>query len=318
MYALNLLRVVFVYILYINTAFASSIVTVATGSTSGLYYPSGGAICRLYNLSKEGNTKCIVESTPGSLYNLNAVEGGLNNFAFVQADEMLSYIDKKKKEGNASGIQVVFPLYTEAFVLVASKNSGIANINDIKGKSINIGVENSGVRNFTSKFIDAMHLKSTDFKSIATENQSSVEHMLCSGVVDVSFFISGQPSEMIQNLVENCGAKIIPFTNNVIENILKQNPYYTVVKIPSEMYVGHNFEIQTIGTKAILITSSFANEELVYNLANVIIKNFEAFKQYSSVTNKMSVEEVGIPLPYLQFHSGAIKALNENGIKNNF
>ena len=90
MSVLNLIRFVFGSFLISFSAFATEIITIATGSTSGLYYPSGGAICRIFNLSAKNEKKCIVESTPGSEYNLNAVEGGLNNFAFVQADELFT------------------------------------------------------------------------------------------------------------------------------------------------------------------------------------------------------------------------------------
>lgn len=309
------LLVLFSCLCILPSAFATSVVTIATGSNVGLYYPSGSAICRLLNLTSKNGVRCIVESTPGSSYNLNAVEGGMNNFAFVQADELLSYAEKKKQEGHPSTVQVVFPLYTEAFVLVVSSQSGIQNLEDIKGKSINIGAEGSGVRNFTTKIVENLSLKSTDFKNIISETQPNAKQMLCSGNIDASLFVAGQPSETIQHLVENCGAKIIPFPQSLINNIISQNPYYSLVKIPSEMYFGHAFEIQTIGTKAVLVTSNVTDSETVYNLTNTIVSNFETFKRYSPVTSRMSVEEINSSLPFLQFHPSAIKAFEENGLK---
>ena len=239
----------------------------------------------------------------------------ITNFAFVQADELLGYITNMKKQERKSEIKVVFPFYTEAFVMLASSHSEIETIADIKGKTINIGVEGSGVRNFTSRLVSVLNLKSTDFKNIYTEDQSSAEQMVCANMVDASFFISGQPNSMIQSLVENCGAKIIPLSEEAINGILNQNSYYTVVKIPSGMYASHNRDIHTIGTKSVLITSTLTNDEITYELVKNIAQNFDSFKQYSPVTERMLVNELNSPLPHLEVHPSAIKALSEVGVK---
>jgi TRAP transporter TAXI family solute receptor len=311
---MQLVRLIYIVFFITFTAHSSDIITIATGSTSGLYYPSGGAICRIFNLSSNGETKCIVESTPGSEYNLNAVEGGLNNFAFVQADEFFSYLQMKQKDGKESGVQIVFPLYTETFVMIASKDSGINTIEDIKGKRINIGVDGSGVRNFTSSIIKHLGTKSTDFKSIFTENQSSIEHFICNNIIDASLVVSGQPNSMIKNLIENCGAKIITFSQDFIKSIMQQNSFYTVSEIPGGMYFGYNQNIQTVGTKALLITSKYTNDEQIYNMVGYIIQNFGSFKQYSPVTERMTVEALNATLPHFPVHPSVIKAFRENGI----
>ncbi len=306
----------FVFFAITKHCFAE-VLTIATGSMSGLYYPSGGAICRIFNLSANGENKCIVESTPGSEYNLNAIEGGLNNFAFVQADELFTYMQNQKKEEKETEIKVVFPLYTETFVMVASKDSQINSIMDIKGKNINIGIEGSGVRNFTSRIIQFFDMKSTDFKNIATANQASAEHLLCSGALDVALVVSGQPSNILKNLTENCGAKIIPFPQEFINSIIKNNNFYTLTTIPAGMYYEHKNNIQTVGTRAILITSKYTSDEIVYNLVTYIVKNFESFHQYSPVMQKMSVEEIGTAgLSHFPIHPSASKAFKENGLIN--
>jgi TRAP transporter TAXI family solute receptor len=293
---------------------ATEILTVATGSVSGLYYPSGGALCRIFNLSAKGDIKCIVESTPGSTYNLNAIEGGLNNFAFVQANELSEYLKNKKAQNQSSNILTVFPLYTEAFALVVSKNSEIKSVLDLKGKKINIGVEGSGVRNFISTLIQSLSFKNTDFAQIISESQSSVEHLLCNNTIDASIVVSGHPSKMIQNLTENCGAKIIPISENIIRQIMDQNDFYVSYAIPAGMYPNHNVAIPTIGTKTLLITSKYTNEEYVYSLVTYIVKNYDSFKQYSPVVQKSSVEYLNSSMPQFPLHPVVVKAFRENGI----
>lgn len=295
----------------------AEVLTIATGSMSGLYYPSGGALCRIFNLSASEDTKCIVESTPGSEYNLSAIEGGLNNFAFVQADELFTYIQNKEKEGQSTNIKVVFPLYTETFVMVASKDAQISSLSDIKGKNINIGAEGSGVRNFTSRIIQHLDAKSTDFKNISTANQTSAEHLLCSGSIDATLIVSGQPSPTLRNLIENCGAKIIPFPQSFINKVIQENNFYSITKIPSGMYYGYSADIQTVGTRAILITSKYIPDDTIYNLTNYVVKNFQSFCQYSPVTQRMSVEAINTnSLTQFPIHPSAMKAFKENGLVN--
>lgn len=294
--------------------FSTEIITIATGSVAGLYYPSGGAICRIFNLSSKGDTKCIVESTPGSTYNLNAVEGGLNNFAFVQANELSEYLKTKKAQNQTSNIMTVFPLYTEAFALVASKDSGIKSVLDLKGKKMNIGIDGSGVRNFISTLTQNLGLKSTDFASIVSESQSSAEHLLCNNSIDVSIIISGQPSKILQNLTENCGATIIPIPDNIIRQIMDRSDFYVAYSIPAGMYAKHVHDIPTIGTKTILITSKYTNEDYVYNMVTYIVKNYASFKQYSPVVQRSSVEYLNSSMPQFPVHPSVVKAFRENGI----
>ncbi len=310
---LNLIRFVFASLLISFSAFAMEIITIATGSTSGLYYPSGGAICRIFNLSSKNEKKCIVESTPGSEYNLNAVEGGLNNFAFVQADELFTYLAEKKKRSEISSISTVFPLYTETFLLIASKNSGITNFSEIKGKKINIGIDGSGVRNFTSQIMKFLALKTSDFKVI-TETQSAVEHSLCNNIADASIVIGGQPNKTVQNLIEQCGARIIPFSPEFIQLTMEQNAFYSLATIPTGMYLGYSQPVQTLGTKALLVTSKYTSEENVFDITNYIIKNFDSFKQYSPVIMQNTVQTINPNMLQFPVNNASSKAFKENEI----
>ena len=313
MSVLNLIKFVFVLTLTSFSAFATEIITIATGSTSGLYYPSGGAICRIFNLSAGNEKKCIVESTPGSEYNLSAVEGGLNSFAFVQADELFTYLSEKKKRNEPSSISVVFPLYTETFLLVASKNSGITTLADIKGKRLNIGVDGSGVRKFTSQIMKFLALKTTNFK-VSTETQAAVENSLCNNVVDASIVIGGQPNKVVQNLIEQCGAKIIPLSSEFIQLTMEQNPFYSISTIPAGMYLGYAQSLTTLGTKALLVTSKYTSDETTYDITNYTIKNFDSFKQYSPVMMQNTVQTLNPNTLQFPVHNSAVNAFKENGV----
>ena len=126
------------------------IITIGTGSVTGVYYPAGGAICRLVNRArKEHNIRCFVESTGGSIYNLHALRDGEVNFGIVQSD--WQYAAYRGEGVFADGpaykdLRSVFSLHSEMFTVAVSKESGITTFSQLKGKRVNLGDRGSGMR----------------------------------------------------------------------------------------------------------------------------------------------------------------------------
>ena len=118
-------------------------VTIGTGGVTGVYYPTGGAICRLVNKGKkEHGTRCSVESTGGSIYNLNAIATGDLDMGVAQSDwQYHAYhgTSKFKKNGANKDLRAVFSVHPEPFTVVARADSGIVSFADLKGKRVNVG-----------------------------------------------------------------------------------------------------------------------------------------------------------------------------------
>ena len=125
-------------------------VTIGTGGVTGVYYPTGGAICRLVNKSrKEHGVRCSVESTGGSIYNLNTIRAGELDMGIVQSDwQYHAYRGTSafEKQGANKNLRAVFSVHPEAFTVLARKDSGITKFEDLKGKRVNIGNPGSGQR----------------------------------------------------------------------------------------------------------------------------------------------------------------------------
>ncbi len=70
-----------------NGAASTEFITIGTGGVTGVYYPTGGAICRLVNKGrKEHGVRCSVESTGGSVYNINTIRAGELDMGVAQSD----------------------------------------------------------------------------------------------------------------------------------------------------------------------------------------------------------------------------------------
>ncbi|MEO8857956.1 MAG: TAXI family TRAP transporter solute-binding subunit, partial [Burkholderiaceae bacterium] len=123
-------------------------VTIGTGGVTGVYYAVGGAICRLVNKDRaKTGIRCSVESTGGSVYNVNAIKAGELDFGMAQSDVQYQAYNGggATKEPNKD-LRAVFSVHPEPFTLVARKESGITKFTDLKGKRVNVGNPGSGTR----------------------------------------------------------------------------------------------------------------------------------------------------------------------------
>ena len=130
-----------------TSAFAYKYITIGTGGVTGVYYPTGGAICRIMNkMKKKTGIKCTVESTGGSVYNVNAIKKGELDFGIAQSDVVYqAYNGEGKFKGKPfKSLRVVMSIHPELLTLVVRKDSGIKNFFDLKGHRINIGNPGSG------------------------------------------------------------------------------------------------------------------------------------------------------------------------------
>ncbi|NVP01987.1 TAXI family TRAP transporter solute-binding subunit, partial [Photobacterium damselae subsp. damselae] len=137
-------------LLLAGQASAQEFITIGTGSVTGVYYPTGGAICKLVNKDrKDHNIRCSVESTGGSIYNINTLRSGELDFGVVQSDWQYHGYNgssKFKEQGPYPKLRAVFSIHTEPFNIIARADSGIKTLADLKGKRVNIGNPGSGDR----------------------------------------------------------------------------------------------------------------------------------------------------------------------------
>ncbi|MFN3662783.1 TAXI family TRAP transporter solute-binding subunit, partial [Yoonia sp.] len=134
-------------------------ISIGTGGVTGVYYPAGGAICRLVNRDRaEHGIRCGVESTGGSIFNINAIRSGELEFGVAQSDwQFHAYNGSSEFEGSAfEDLRAVFSLHPEPFTVVARANAGITNFEDLQGKRVNIGNPGSGQRGTMEVVMDAL------------------------------------------------------------------------------------------------------------------------------------------------------------------
>ncbi len=296
----------------------TTFVTIGTGGITGVYYPTGGAIAKMVNKKrKEYGIRATVESTGGSVFNVNAVMADDLEFGVVQSDRQYQAVNgmaEWKDKGKQSDLRAVFTIHPESITLVAADDSGINSIQDLKGKRVNICNHGSGQR---QNSIDALEAAGLDWESdIKAEGVKAAEApgLLQDGRIDAFFYTVGHPNG---NVKEATSGKrkvhMVPITG--VDQLLAKYPYYAKAVVPMKFYPGASNEgdVETFGVKATFVTSAKVPDEVVYAITKEIFDNFEAFKKlhpaYGVLTKKNMLEGMSAPI-----HPGAMKYFKEAGL----
>lgn len=293
-------------------------VTIGTGGVTGVYYPTGGAICRLVNKGKkEHGIRCSVESTGGSVYNLNAIAGGELDMGVAQSDwqyHAYNGTSKFEKEGPNKDLRAVFSVHPEPFNLVARADSGIKNFSDLKGKRVNIGNPGSGQRSTFEVVMDKYGWTKDDFKLASELKAAEQSAALCDNKVDAIVYVVGVPNGSIKEATTACDAVMVNVTGKEIDELVADNPFYRTATIPGGTYRGTDADTTTFGVGATFVSSAKVPEDTIYQVVKAVFENFDDFKKLHPAFANLKKEEMisdGLSAP---LHDGAMKYYKEAGL----
>lgn len=292
-------------------------ISIGTGGVTGVYYPAGGAICRLVNRGRqEHGIRCSAESTGGSVYNINTVRTGELDFGVAQSDwQYHSYkgTSQFQDQGPFENLRAVFSLHPEPFTLLVRGDSDIQSFEDLKGKRVNVGNPGSGQRATMEVVMDAFGIGMNDF-ALATELKGSeMAQALCDGNIDAMIYTVGHPAAAIQEAVNSCDVRLVDVDGEPIEKLIEENPYYRAASIPGGMYKGNPEPTQTFGVGATLITSADVPDDVVYILTKAVFDNLEQFKSLHPAFADLKAEEMISESLSVPIHEGAKRYYQERG-----
>src|SRR3954471_10118819 len=228
--------------------------TIGTGGVTGVYYAAGGAICRLVNKDRaKHGIRCSVESTGGSVFNVNTIKAGELDLGVTQSDVQYNAakgLGQFKEAGAYGDLRAVMSLHPEPFTVLARKELNAKSFADMKGKKFNVGNPGSGTRASLEELLAAMNWKLSDF-ALASELKAD-EHgpALCDGKIDGFFYGVGHPSANIQDPTTTCGAKLASITGPAGDKLIADKPYYAKAVIPGGLYPGNPDNTSTYGVLA--------------------------------------------------------------------
>lgn len=293
-------------------------ITIGTGGVTGVYYPTGGSICRLVNKGrKEHGIRCSAESTGGSVYNINTIRQGELDFGVAQSDwqyHAYNGTSKFEKDGPFKELRAVFSVHPEPFTVVARADSGIKKFQDLKGKRVNIGNPGSGQRGTMEVIMNALGWTTADFKLASELKSSEQAQALCDNNFDAMVFTVGHPSGSIKEATTSCDTVLVEVSGPEVDKLIADNDYYAPATVPGGMYNGTPEDTKTFGVGATFVSSTATSDEAVYQVVKAVFDNFDRFRKLHPAFANLKKEDMIKNALSAPLHDGAQKYYKEAGL----
>lgn len=276
--------------------FGSQALTIGTGPLNGVYYPTGGAICRVLNAGHAlHGDSCSVQSTRGSMANLKALDEGDVQLALVQSDVLhhaLHGTGPFSGQGANHELRSLFRLYQESLTLLAAPNSGITTLADIEGKRVYPGNKGAGEQITSQALMAAMGWQPGQFAAYQLKSDSEPLEGLCDGSLDAAFVVAGHPSLAVGDLISRCKVRLIPIEGEQIDTLLKQHPYYQRSRIAANLYPGQTTAINNIGMSAELVALASLPAPIVRTVRDTLLARVKQFSRLHPALSKVTPEQL--------------------------
>ena len=296
---------------------AAATVTIGTAGVMGAYYPLGGAVCRMVNVTRKlHKLRCSVEPSEGSVANIKGVLAGDLDLGIAQADtQFYAREGSGPFQGRAAPkLRMLFSVYPETLTLVARENSGIRSVKDLAGKRVAMGTAGSGTRATMELVLGAVGLRREDLKAAPDIKIVEMPPALCENRIDAFAFVSGHPNPVLQDATGGCRARIVPVEGPKIDALVAERPYYIRMSVPGGVYPGTRTPQPTIGTMASIVVSADMPDDVAYAITRAVFENFDDFRKLHpslvTLTREQALEGNAVP-----FHPGAERYFREAGLR---
>ena len=292
---------------------AQDFINVLTGGTSGVYYPMGVALSKIYG-DKIPNTRPSVQATKASVENLVLLQQGRGEIAFTLGDSLDAAWKGDEETGFKSplkklrGITAIYPNYVQ---IVASKDSGIKTLADLKGKRLSVGAPKSGTELNARAILAAAGMTYKDLGKIEYLPFAESVELMKNRQLDATLQSAGLGVASIRDLATSVDIVVVQVPKAVID---KAGPPFISAPIPANTYGGQTSDVNTAAVVNYLVTHEGVKEELVYQMTKNIFENLGDLAASHSAGKSIKLENAldGMPVP---LHPGAARYLKEKGLK---
>jgi hypothetical protein len=310
----------------VSIVLAPTPVTLATGEPGGIYHPVGNAICRMFNLPSQYQTlPCVAVSSAGAVENIHRVQNGTSTFGLSQTDvAYAAFHGEGPFVANGFGpfvtggpdpkLRMLIALYPELLTVLARADSGITDFQQLRGKHIGIGTSGAGYTFTRDVVLGYYDWKVSDPERLKEIGSAEQNEALCSDQVDAIIFQAGHPSGLTQEATSRCPARLVRVAGPPIDRLLKAHPYYEPAVIPGGMYTGNPEDVPTLGTRAVLVTSSDVSDELAYAVVKAVFRNFADFRRLHPVLARLNLKDMVPSSAVIPIHPGALRYFHEAGL----
>jgi TRAP transporter TAXI family solute receptor len=286
-------------------------VSLGTGETNALYYPVGKAICKVAGPDlRKMDIRCSPETTPGSVYNIDAIQSGELELGIVQTDvQRDAYRGTGPWQGRAvSDLRSVFSLYPELVTIIARADANIHALSDLAGKRVNVGSRGTGTRATWDDIAPAFGRENMPAQLMALRPDDAAS-ALCRGDIDANLFIIGHPLPSVLRALTACPSNFVAAEGPIADRVLQTHPFFVRSFIPAQFY-RISRDVPTVGSRATLVTSAAMDARVIGAIAKAILTNVSDLRALHPALAELEAETM-VQSTWAPLHPAAAQVYKE-------
>jgi len=301
-----------VAVLSAPAARAQAFINVLTGGTSGVYYPLGVAIGKIYS-DKIPGVKTQVQATKASVENLILLQQGRGEIAFTLGDSLKAAWEGDEEAGFKSKLdklRTIGAIYPNYIQIVATADSGIKTLADLRGKSLSVGAPKSGTELNSRAILAAAGLSYKDIGKVEYLPFAESVDLMKNRQLNATLQSAGLGVASLKDLSTSTEITVVSVPKDVVDKI---GPPFVSVMIPANTYTAQDKDVPTAAVINYLVTSSAVSDDLAYQMTKLIFESLPELANSHAVGKEIKLETaaMGSPVP---LHPGAIRYYKEKGL----
>lgn len=288
-------------------------INILTGGTSGVYYPLGVAMSQLFGKAIP-DAKVSVQATKASAENLNLLEAGRGELAFTLGDALSDAWKGNAEAGFKTPLEklrTVAGIYPNYIQIVASADSGIRTLADLKGKRISVGAPKSGTELNARAVLKAAGLSYSDFAKVEYLPFGESVELMKNRQLDVTLQSAGLGVSSLRDLATSQKIVVVPIPPDVVKKV--GDPAYQPAMIPANTYEGQDSAVPAVAIQNFLVTRVGVSDDVVYRMVKAVFENNDALVAAHTAAKDIRKENAITSLP-APLHPGAAKYFREIGL----
>lgn len=293
-------------------ASAQQFINVLTGGTSGVYYPLGVAIGKIFS-DKMPNVKTQVQATKASVENLVLLQQGRGELAFTLGDSLKAAWEGDEEAGFKSKLdklRVIGAIYPNYIQIVATADSGIKTLADLKGKSLSVGAPKSGTELNSRAILSAAGLSYKDLGKVEYLPFAESVDLMKNRQLNATLQSAGLGVASLKDLSNSSEIVVVAVPKETVEKI---GPPFVAVTIPANTYKGQDKDVPTAAVVNYLVTSSAVSDEVAYQMTKLVFDSLPELVNAHAAGKEIKVETAAANSP-VPLHPGAIRYFKEKGV----
>lgn len=287
----------------------------ATGGTGGTYYPLGGSIANVWNDNIEG-LNVTIEATGASVENLRLLGSGETDLIMSMNGPAMHAYNGTGDFAQPIDFAAVGVIYPEVMQIVAPKDSGIQSVEDLKGKRVSIGPAGSGTAAAALNILEAFDIDPDNDMQKFQDNFADAARKIKDGQLDAAFAVLAVPAGNVVDITTSTPVNIVNITGAGLDRLLELDPTFSPFEIPAGTYDGQDETGYTVSQWAVLYVPTDMDEDLVYNLTNVMYEKTADIARGHDRGNQITLDNAMEGIAPVPFHPGALKYYREKGLTN--